>query len=297
MRTLRPLPIDLVDTPRLPSGELSLIDHLRLQLTLALQTSLNIEELLAIFSKQVKRLFGISGVAFSTAEPELSARTGETALHHLSYRLCTADEKIGDLSLYSRHRLSEDDLLQIEVAVSCMVYPLNNASKHHNAIIKAHRDPLTSLGNRRAMNAAIRREISRASRHHSPMSILMVDIDNFKPINDNYGHAVGDKVIACVADVLKNTAREADNAFRYGGEEFVVLLDDTDSVGAHIVAERIRQRIASLQPQNFGIKHPITVSVGCATMLENETICELTERADNAMYLAKSGGKNCVCAA
>ena len=281
----------------LPKGEFDAVNQLRLHLSCALQTSLDSQKILSIFATHTQALFGICGVAYTAADPLLNARIGETALHHCNYNLSTASDNIGELCLYSRKRFSDTDLMLMEVAASCTVYPLSNALQYHNALVKAHRDPLTSLGNRLAMNAAIRREASRANRHNSPLSILMIDIDHFKSINDTYGHAAGDRVIACVAEVLKNTSREADNAFRYGGEEFVVLLDGTDSTGAHIAAERIRQTVAKIQPDNLNLHNKITVSVGCATMKENESIATLTERADSAMYLAKSGGRNCVRAA
>lgn len=281
----------------LAKGEFDAVNQLRLHLSCALQTSLDSQKILSVFAVHTQALFGICGVAFTAADPQLNARIGETALHHCNYNLSTANENIGELCLYSRKRLSASDLMLIEVAASCTVYPLSNATQYHNALVKAHRDPLTSLGNRLAMNAAIRREASRANRHNSPLSILMIDIDHFKSINDTHGHAAGDRVIASVAEVLKNTSREADNAFRYGGEEFVVLLDGTDSAGAHVAAERIRQSVAKIQPDNLNLHNKVTVSVGCATMHENESIAALTERADSAMYLAKSGGRNCVRAA
>ncbi len=281
----------------LQKGELDAISQLRLHLSLALQTSLDTQEILKTFATHCDALFGVCGLAFTAADPELNTRIGDTAIHHFNYSLSTAHTDIGELCLYSRKRLSDSEIMLLEIAASCTVYPLQNALQYHSAVVKAHRDPLTALGNRLAMNAAIRREVSRANRHHTPLSILMIDIDHFKSINDNFGHAVGDRVIARVADVLKNTAREADNAFRYGGEEFIVLLDGTDSEGAHVAAERIRETVARIQPENLSLHQQITVSVGCATLRENESISELTERADSAMYLAKSGGRNCVRAA
>ena len=290
MRKLTPKPITstpvlAADINPLAKGELDAINQLRLHLSYALQTSLDTHEILSTFAAHCQALFNICGLAFTASDPELNTRIGETAIHHFNYNLSTnqndsahnksSHNNIGELCLYSRQRLSDSDIMLIEIAASCAVYPLNNALQYHNAVVKAHRDPLTALGNRLAMNAAIRREVSRAHRHHSPLSILMIDIDHFKSINDNHGHAVGDRVIARVADVLKNTAREADNAFRYGGEEFIVLLDGTDSEGAHVAAERIRETVAKIQPDNLSLHHKVTVSVGCATMRENESISEL----------------------
>ena len=163
----------------LQKGELDAISQLRLHLSLALQTSLDTQEILKTFATHCDALFGVCGLAFTAADPELNTRIGDTAIHHFNYSLSTAHTDIGELCLYSRKRLSDSEIMLLEIAASCTVYPLQNALQYHSAVVKAHRDPLTALGNRLAMNAAIRREVSRANRHHTPLSILMIDIDLF----------------------------------------------------------------------------------------------------------------------
>lgn len=279
------------------AGGVEAIDRLRFQLLIALQTHIELDALIGSFAHHMKALFGISGVNFVAVDPDIRVTTGETALHHCAYNLSTEDSTLGGLSLYSRKRLTETNLMLIEIATSTLVYPLRNALLYRDSQVKAHRDPLTSLGNRLAMNAALKREVSRARRHSSELSVLMIDIDHFKRINDKFGHATGDRVLADVANVLRNTAREADNAFRFGGEEFLILLDGTNHAGAKIAAERLRQQVADQQPDVGRLLHRITVSVGCATLRENETSIELTERADAALYQAKASGRNCIHAA
>ncbi len=279
------------------AGGVEAIDRLRFQLLIALQTHIELDALIGSFAHHMKALFGISGVNFVAVDPDIRVTTGETALHHCAYNLSTEDSTLGGLSLYSRKRLTETNLMLIEIATSTLVYPLRNALLYRDSQVKAHRDPLTSLGNRLAMNAALKREVSRARRHSSELSVLMIDIDHFKRINDKFGHATGDRVLADVANVLRNTAREADNAFRFGGEEFLILLDGTNHAGAKIAAERLRQQVADQQPDVGRLLHRITVSVGCATLRENETSIALTERADAALYQAKASGRNCIHAA
>ena len=278
-------------------GGVEAIDQLRLQLGSLLQTTLELDQLVSNFAQHMQTLFEISGVCFVAKDPEVRTQCGETVIHHCCYQLRTDSADIGEISLYSRKRMSETNLMLIEIATSTLVYPLRNALLYREALVTAHRDPLTTLGNRLAMNAALKREVSRAVRHETPLSVLMIDIDHFKSINDQYGHATGDEVLAEVAKVLRSAAREADNAFRYGGEEFLLLLDGTDAAGAQVAAERLRQQVAKQQPDIGSLLHTITVSVGCASLEPGDTPNRLITRADSALYQAKNGGRNCVRAA
>jgi len=152
-------------------------------------------------------------------------------------------------------------------------------------------DPLTGLYNRRAMDQQMTELL--AGRNSAPLSVLIVDIDHFKRINDTYGHPNGDQVIRQVADTLRRCLRAEDNAFRYGGEEFMVLLPDTPLEGAIHVAESIRNRVetqhlAHIEP---GRMH-CTVSLGVASRKDLDDRQSLFQRADLALYLAKHQGRN-----
>ena len=274
------------------------IDQLRLQLMLSLQRSLDVQQLVELFCEQIQQLFGMCGGQFTAREPALHCQFGATGIHNFHYRLNTAtDDRVGELVLYSRHRISDSEMQLLDIAASCLVYPLHHALQYHSAISKAHRDPLTSLGNRLALDAALQRESSRALRNDSALSLLIIDIDHFKSINDCFGHSAGDAVIVAVANTLSETARQADNVFRYGGEEFIVLLDNTDRAGACIAAERFRERIAAIEASILGLNRPVTASIGHATLQSDESMDSLIERADAAMYDAKSAGRNRACAA
>lgn len=157
----------------------------------------------------------------------------------------------------------------------------------------ATRDSLTDLPNRRLLFDEGLREIDRAVRNHSPLSVLMVDIDNFKQLNDRFGHATGDQVLKRIAEVIRHELRHQDLPARYGGEEFAVLLPDTPVEGAAQLAEKLRQRIAdeffdSFQRDAFAV----TVSVGCAQHAEGNKFNQLLGTADEALCRAKAGGRN-----
>lgn len=159
-------------------------------------------------------------------------------------------------------------------------------------------DPLTGLANRRAFQQALEAELSRVSRHGRPASLLFLDLDHFKGVNDAHGHAVGDEVLAAFALVLKRGSRRGDLAARVGGEEFAVLLPTTGAVPAGLVAERIRRATES---RSLGrtVSVPVTVSIGLTSTEEQApppAAEELLRRADAALYRAKAEGRNRVVA-
>jgi diguanylate cyclase (GGDEF)-like protein len=124
----------------------------------------------------------------------------------------------------------------------------------------------------------------------------MIDVDHFKQINDQHGHSVGDQVLQEIARTIENVCRETDISFRYGGEEFVVLLRKTSEMGARIIGERLRREINTIEIDKAGHKIQPSVSIGIGTRAsgQKEHINDLFERADKALYRAKQSGRNCV---
>jgi diguanylate cyclase (GGDEF)-like protein len=154
-------------------------------------------------------------------------------------------------------------------------------------------DLLTGVMSRRAFTVASERAFALAQRHKHDLSQIILDIDHFKSINDTYGHAVGDEVLAEVASVCTKTVRSTDILGRIGGEEFAVLLPHTDAVGAFEVAEKLRKALAALPFEPGGTKHQVTASFGIATLDPSISDLEsLTVRADGALYRAKAEGRN-----
>lgn len=165
----------------------------------------------------------------------------------------------------------------------------------------ANRDHLTGLANRRRLQALGEEEMARFRRYGNTFSVVMIDIDHFKPVNDEHGHLFGDRVIRRCADAISETLRDCDRAGRWGGEEFQVLLPETDREGAAIAAERIREAVASLRIRDEaddGRAVRITVSCGVDTAeADTEEFEFIVNRADKAMYAAKRAGRNrVVCA-
>ena len=153
----------------------------------------------------------------------------------------------------------------------------------------AFNDQLTGLCNRHYLMDVANQKVARAQRHHYTLWVLMIDIDYFKSINDNYGHAVGDLVLQAIAKSLKEDNRDEDIAARLGGEEFVIVFDPCEDEDAFNKAVRILDKIENLKPNNI----TVTISIGMAKVLEQDNNFEsLLKRADDALYKAKENGRN-----
>lgn len=258
----------------------------------ALQTSLAFNELIAIFCKKIESLIPHSAFVYSNPEFGLEIKNGVFTQHYCNYALKVEQQQLGELKLTRHYRFSEGDLKLLESLLCCLIYPLKNATLYHQALKMAYTDPLTQTNNRASFDDSVKREISLAARGEKPLSVLFLDIDHFKHINDDYGHACGDVALASVAKWIKENLRSSDLVFRFGGEEFVILLSDTDSDGAKLLAERIR---ASIEQHTLAYDMnviKITASLGVSSFQASESMNSFINRADAAMYQAKRNGRN-----
>ncbi len=154
------------------------------------------------------------------------------------------------------------------------------------------KDVLTDLCNRRYFEKVLKRQVKNVKISGKPLSLMMIDVDHFKKINDTMGHGVGDEVLKAVSNVLLSSIRRFDVCCRYGGDEFVVVLPDTEAVQAAAVAERMRGAVSSLQFSPNGHPLGVTLSIGIAVHCAHMTADQLKEKADYAMYVSKNSGKN-----
>lgn len=157
----------------------------------------------------------------------------------------------------------------------------------------AHKDELTGLDNRRAFFDQGYRIFKQAIRFKHPVSVIMMDIDHFKNVNDSYGHSVGDKILQVIAELLKTVVREIDVVARIGGEEFAFVLPETGTDEAVNLAERLRLEIAKTMVEYDGKQIHVTASFGVSShRVENETLETMLTKADDALYIAKKKGRN-----
>lgn len=195
-----------------------------------------------------------------------------------------------DHNLLSRHpEVDEIDAMRNELALLLSRLTTQNVELERLATT----DSLTGLANRRRLFDSLEQEVYRAQRYGTTLSLIMFDIDHFKRINDNWGHATGDWVLRRIAQETRELLRKTDQAGRYGGEEFLVVLPQTDLSEALLLAHRLSERISdtAITPEHDA-PMPVTVSVGVAALAPDETGEELIHRADQALYRAKQNGRN-----
>ena len=261
-----------------------------------LQTSLELDRILELFFQELRGFLGLDCLEYRLDSSEAQLRIGQPALHRCSYRLTHAGSFLGEIQFSRRKRFNEAQLMAVETLLGNLLYPLRNALLYREAVFCAHSDSLTGVGNRLAMDRALEREVKLSIRNRTPLSLLVLDIDHFKQINDLHGHACGDDALKAVVNCVNDSLRGVDDVFRMGGEEFVILLSDTGPREARMVAERIRSAISGMQFETNGMSVPITASLGVATRRQDEGNREVLDRCDKLMYSAKRSGRNRIAA-
>ncbi|MDD4978111.1 MAG: sensor domain-containing diguanylate cyclase [Gallionella sp.] len=213
--------------------------------------------------------------------------------------LCVIDTQVRGLDVGAQEALASlarqvMALLELRKAVHVLqqkeqeLLAVNQALRAQTLI-----DPVTKVKNRRALEQSLNNEWERAFRYSQPLSVLLLDVDEIKSYNEKYGHHAGDEVLAQVAAIISRDARQPDFIARYGGDEFVIVLPETDSEGALFIAERLRFKVE----QAVWSLRPITISVGVASYGSQADAEALLDQADHAMSHAKQAGRNCVMVA
>jgi two-component system cell cycle response regulator len=203
------------------------------------------------------------------------------------------DQAIGAFALAPLSHEHRSDRMLVTTIARELGGALRMATLVEESRWMATTDALTGLLNRRAFLESTGREIARSRRYNDKLSVVLLDVDHFKHINDRRGHASGDVVLSAVGKLLASTVRTCDIVARWGGEEFVLVLPSTPLEGAEQMAERIREELEKAVITDTGSEAiPVTASFGVATYLGSETLEQVIDRADRAMYLAKSGGRN-----
>ncbi len=268
-----------------------------LEITGALQTTLDPQQVIEIFAREARATVAFDGLRFRYEPMQMTLQVDQMAANACSYKLSIENESLGEIVLSRRRRFSDDELASLEHLLCSLLYPLRNALQYQRMVQCARLDPLTGIQNRAALDSETERHVQLAHRHKTPLAMIVIDIDHFKNINDTYGHTFGDLVLRVLAQRVSRCMRTSDHIFRFGGEEFVLLLPSTDLDGARLLAERIRETLDA-HPVTQGDKQAtVTVSMGVANLRPNERSDGLFERADSALYEAKNAGRNRVTVA
>ena len=211
----------------------------------------------------------------------------------LCFPMLVGGAVVGVLGVRHQPALSEDHRTAIDAAAAMIAIALKNMQLFADTRDKSVRDGLTGCFNRSHGLAVLEAELRRSRRTRAPLSILMLDVDEFKTVNDRFGHLAGDSLLQAIGAQLEGMLRRTDVRCRFGGDEFLVILPETPSLGAQQVAEGLRQTLAAVRPRIPNAAAAVTVSIGIAAAVPGELDPEaFIARADRALYHAKRGGRN-----
>ena len=272
-------------------GENELKD-LRFKLAHNLQSTLNLHNTIELFFSNIQDLVTVHGIQYDNPDMKTHYSFGKAEKHSAKYKVASSSTHLGNIQFFRKIRFSEPELATLEMLIGILFYPLRNALLYKEALESSLRDTLTGIGNRAALEMSFEREIKLAKRHKHPFSLMIIDIDHFKEVNDNLGHRNGDKVLQHIVKTVQSTLRETDQIFRFGGEEFVALLHNTDIENARLIAERVRINVA-ITPMPLNNEDVLnTISIGISHLEEDDSTETLFEKADAALYQAKNTGRN-----
>ncbi len=274
-----------------PSSSVTLknaLDRWQIQLN----ASLELRDVLNCFFNGVNKIVRCAGLTYTNKAKATTVELGGEKIHSAKYALKAQGYSLGDIVFTRAKHFSDEELRQLEESLALLFYPLRNALLYKEALDNSLKDALTGLANRAAFELSIKRELGMAKRHNLPLSMIVIDIDHFKAVNDNCGHHAGDCLLSHVGKVLKNMLRETDQVFRVGGEEFVILLANANLAAGSKVAERARKAIAKSNIRVAEHLIGVTVSMGVSTFCADDDRDALFKRADAALYRAKNAGRN-----
>ncbi|MEI5638990.1 MULTISPECIES: GGDEF domain-containing protein [unclassified Pseudoalteromonas] len=255
-----------------------------------LQTTLDIDELLTIYAEHVARISKVSGIQFHCSLGVFQMQQCDSQYPATSFDLELEKEHLGQLVYFSEFPFSEAIKAKLMKLHACLIYPIRNALMYNRVLQLATKDSLTGLYNRSQFSENLEQKIERCRRQHRNFSLMLLDLDNFKQVNDVYGHKAGDDVLQEFARILQSSTRTTDSVFRFGGDEFAVLIDDPAFTTNKVIAERI---MAEVRGSSMLAKYNVTTSIGFTLASSHDCADNIFARADSGLYRAKAAGRNC----
>ncbi|MFT5482484.1 MAG: diguanylate cyclase (GGDEF)-like protein [Halieaceae bacterium] len=269
-------------------------DSCLLSLHQKLQATLDHSILVHRFFEWLKAKKMADGIVYQHPQESLDLIEG-SGKHHLAQYVISLDDRhdLGTITVNRRCKYDDSELATLETYISVLALYLKNAIEYDNLHKVALLDSLTNMMNRTALDELLLRETDRAHRHGTGLSVLMIDVDKFKYVNDHLGHSGGDRILQLIAQTISAVLRNSDLSFRYGGDEFLVILPNTDINGAHTVADQIIAAMKKIGAEPDAQSLSPSVSIGAASLVKGDTTQDLVNRADVALYRAKDNGRNC----
>lgn len=261
-------------------------------ITRQITQSFDAVETFEVFKKRLKARASFTDCRFLEARPDEISQMGVLP----NYFLFTLQSKEHLLGFLAIENLAESDRDKVAILGHQLALALRRIKLYEEVERLALTDSLTGVHTRRYFGERFQEEFQRAQNRKIPVSFLMIDVDYFKQFNDQYGHMVGDWILQKIGAIIKENVRGIDIVGRYGGEEFAVVLLDTDRQRAGFVAERIRLATEHTTIQAYDTAVSVTVSIGLAVFPEDaKNAAQLIEKADAALYIAKNAGRNRTC--
>ena len=249
-----------------------------------LQTTLDLGKLLDIIAMEAARYVSFCGLYFKSQTVSKTLRGSRKAKNERQFELKLNDEFIGTLNYGVDTPISTINSKDLQRIHQIILYPLKNALQYHQAIQLAMHDGLTGLGNRRYFDEQLKRAMHNANRHHSQIGLVLGDLNKFKAINDTYGHNIGDQVLKQFANILRSCIRDSDSIFRFGGDEFAIIVEHASEDALDIIQNRID---IALKNNVLLAKYQVSCSLGTTFMNRADNEQSLFERADKALYRQK----------
>jgi two-component system cell cycle response regulator len=249
-----------------------------------LQTTLDVKNLIDIFAIEVAKYLDFTGIYFKHIDVNATARGSYQAKVQRHFELKINDQLFGVITYAVDMPISVSHYKVLTELHQLLINPLNNAVKYHQAMQFAMQDSLTQLGNRRSFDEQIKCTMAQANRRQTRVGLIFCDLNKFKAINDSFGHAMGDKVLVHFAKALHQSVRDSDSVFRFGGDEFAIIVTDATKPSLTVIEQRIYH---AMSQDTFLTKYNVTSSLGLTFMNSTDDVTSFFQRADKALYSQK----------
>ena len=266
-----------------------------IEFMIRLNINLEVESVFREITQTLQAYVKISSVHFKDTAGQFEINIGQKEKNTFNYRLLDeSSNPFGEITLSRDTIFLEEEIDLFEELLCYAMFAIKNSLRYQTAHESSLTDPLTQTGNRRELELALNRVKELMLRHKTPFALVTLDLDNFKKINDQYGHGAGDKLLLEVTNILRNCTRSYDQLFRTGGDEFVIILNQCQTEqavqSAKMICNQLNEATFKVEKESY----QITASLGVVGFSKDDDVTKLLQRADQALYRAKARGKNCV---
>lgn len=259
--------------------------HRKLALMEQLQCTLELDKILNVFAMEASKFISFSGLYFTQGNVRTSIIGSKQGKAERQFELKMNSDFLGVLTYAINAPMSLTNYKILEDLHQCIIHPINNAIQYKHAMSLAMQDSLTGLANRRYFDKQLKRAMHQANRQKHQVGLMVCDLDKFKLVNDTYGHHIGDEILKGFAQALELSVRDSDSVFRFGGDEFAVIVEEASTESLCVIESRIRK---ALKEDILLTTYNVSCSLGYSFMNRADNEQSLFERADQALYRQKT---------